>query len=172
MAGASISSRISCSSDTTKTRPPLSPHPPPPPPTSLPACSYGYKNAASSHCFLEATSPLIETSASRIPWVAKLGSTEAGFHGPPTALRTPRSAGCVGLPPRPVVTLKLTPNGPAKWSCGFKSSVRQAIGGRRSHFRCLPNEDGFSATGDALAWAEAGNQQTGFRYDGTPRGGL
>jgi len=28
------------------------------------------------------------------------------------------------------------------------------------------DEDGFLRTGDALAWAEAGNQQTGFRYDG------
>ena len=39
------------------------------------------------------------------------------------------------------------------------------LAARRSHFRAF-DEDGFLRTADALQWADAGNRQRGFRYDG------
>jgi feruloyl-CoA synthase len=106
----------------------------------------------------------LETIGQRIPWVATLGSTEAGFmaaHRHSDAA----SAGCVGLPP-PGVTLKLTPMD-GKLELRVQSpSVTPGYWRRDDLTSDAFDEDGFLRTGDALAWAEAGNQQTGFRYDG------
>jgi feruloyl-CoA synthase len=106
----------------------------------------------------------IETVGKRIPWVAILGSTEAGpiaAHRHSAAV----SAGCVGLPP-PGVTLKLTPTD-GKMEVRVQSpSVSPGYWRRDDLTSDAFDEDGFLRTGDALDWAEAGNQQTGFRYDG------
>ena len=103
----------------------------------------------------------LETIGQRIPWVATLGSTEAGFmaaHRHSDAA----SAGCVGLPP-PGVTLKLTPMD-GKLELRVQSpSVTPGYWRRDDLTSDAFDEDGFLRTGDALAWAEAGNQQTGFR---------
>jgi feruloyl-CoA synthase len=100
----------------------------------------------------------------RIPWVAVLGSTEAGFiagHRHSDAM----SAGCVGLPP-PGVTLKLAPTD-GKLEVRVQSpSVTPGYWRRDDLTSDAFDEDGFLRTGDALDWAEAGNQQSGFRYDG------
>jgi feruloyl-CoA synthase len=106
----------------------------------------------------------IETVGKRVPWVAILGSTEAGpiaAHRHSAAV----SAGCVGLPP-PGVTLKLTPTD-GKMEVRVQSpSVSPGYWRRDDLASDAFDEDGFLRTGDALDWAEAGNQQTGFRYDG------
>jgi feruloyl-CoA synthase len=106
----------------------------------------------------------LETIGECIPWVAMLGSTEAGpiaAHRHSAAV----SAGCVGLPP-PGVTLKLTPTDD-KLELRVKSpSVTPGYWRRDDLTSDAFDEDGFLRTGDALDWAEAGNQQTGFRYDG------
>jgi feruloyl-CoA synthase len=104
------------------------------------------------------------TVGERIPWVAVLGSTEAG---PITAHRHSdvASAGCVGLPP-PGVTLKLTPTD-GKLELRVQSpSVTPGYWQRADLTSDAFDEDGFLRTGDALDWAEPGNQQKGFRYDG------
>ncbi len=106
----------------------------------------------------------LQTIGQRIPWVAILGSTEAGFiaaHRHSDAV----SAGCVGLPP-PGVTLKLTPMD-GKLEVRVQSpSVTPGYWRRDDLTADAFDEDGFLRTGDALDWAEAGNQQSGFRYDG------
>src|SRR5258705_2883845 len=106
----------------------------------------------------------LETIGQRIPWVAILGSTEAGFisaHRHSDAM----SAGCVGLPP-PGVTLKLTPTD-GKLELRVQSpSVTPGYWRRDDLTSGVFDEEGFLRTGDALDWAEAGNQQSGFRYDG------
>jgi feruloyl-CoA synthase len=106
----------------------------------------------------------LETIGVRIPWVAVLGSTEAGFiagHQHSDAM----SAGCVGLPP-PGVTLKLAPTD-GKLEVRVQSPSVTPGYWRRDDLTSDPfDEDGFLRTGDALDWAEAGNQQSGFRYDG------
>jgi feruloyl-CoA synthase len=106
----------------------------------------------------------LETIGERIPWVAILGSTEAG---PITAHRHSAavSAGCVGLPP-PGVTLKLTPTD-GKMELRVQSPSITAGYWRRDDLTSDAfDEDGFLRTGDALDWAQPGNQQAGFRYDG------
>src|SRR6266403_1429523 len=106
----------------------------------------------------------LETIGERIPWVTILGSTEAGFiaaHRHSDAV----SAGCVGLPP-PGVTLKLTPTD-GKLELRVQSpSVTPGYWRRDDLTSGAFDEEGFLRTGDALDWAEAGNQQSGFRYDG------
>jgi feruloyl-CoA synthase len=106
----------------------------------------------------------LETTGERIPWVAVLGSTEAGFisaHRHSDAA----SAGCVGLPP-PGVTLKLTPTD-GKLELRVQSpSVTPGYWRRDDLTSDAFDEDGFLRTGDALDWAEAGSRQSGFRYDG------
>jgi feruloyl-CoA synthase len=106
----------------------------------------------------------LETIGKRIPWVGVLGSTEAGFisaHRHSDAM----SAGCVGLPP-PGVTLKLTPTD-GKLELRVQSpSVTPGYWRRDDLTSDAFDDDGFLRTGDALDWAEAGNQQSGFRYDG------
>jgi feruloyl-CoA synthase len=106
----------------------------------------------------------LETIGERIPWVAVLGSTEAGFmaaHRHSNAA----SAGCVGLPP-PGVTLKLTPTD-GKLELRIQSpSVTPGYWRRDDLTSDAFDEEGFLRTGDALDWAEDGNQQSGFRYDG------
>jgi feruloyl-CoA synthase len=104
------------------------------------------------------------TVGERIPWVALLGSTEAGMM---TAHRhsDAASAGRVGLP-SPGVTLKLTPTD-GKLELRVQSpSVTPGYWRRDDLTSDAFDEDGFLRTGDALDWAEAGNQQSGFRYDG------
>jgi feruloyl-CoA synthase len=100
----------------------------------------------------------------RIPWVAVLGSTEAGFiagHRHSDAM----SAGCVGLPP-PGVTLKLAPTD-GKLEVRVQSpSVTPGYWRRDDLTSDAFDEDGFLRTGDALDWAEAGSRQSGFHYDG------
>jgi feruloyl-CoA synthase len=106
----------------------------------------------------------LETIGERIPWVGVLGSTEAGFiaaHRHSDGM----SAGCVGLPP-PGVTLKLTPRD-GKLELRVQSpSVTPGYWRRDDLTSDAFDEEGFLRTGDALCWAEAGNQQSGFRYDG------
>ena len=106
----------------------------------------------------------LDTIGERIPWVAILGSTEAGFIAAHQHSDT-MSAGCVGLPP-PGVTLKLTPTD-GKLELRVKSpSITPGYWRRDDLTSDAFDEDGFLRTGDALDWAEAGNQQSGFRYDG------
>ncbi len=99
-----------------------------------------------------------------IPWVAILGSTEAGLitaHGH----SEDASAGCVGLPP-PGVTLKLIPTY-GKLELRVQSPCVTPGYWRRDDLTSDAfDEDGFLRTGDALQWADAGNRQRGFRYDG------
>jgi feruloyl-CoA synthase len=99
-----------------------------------------------------------------IPWVALLGSTEAGLitaHGH----SADASAGCVGLPP-PGVTLKLTPTH-GKLELRVQSPCVTPGYWRRDDLTSDAfDEEGFLRTGDALQWADAGNRQRGFRYDG------
>jgi feruloyl-CoA synthase len=104
------------------------------------------------------------TVGERIPWVGLLGSTEAGMI---TAHRhsDAASAGRVGLPP-PGATLKLVPID-GKLEVRIQSpSVTPGYWRRDDLTHAAFDEDGFLRTGDALDWAEAGNQQSGFRYDG------
>jgi feruloyl-CoA synthase len=104
------------------------------------------------------------TVGERIPWVALLGSTEAGMI---TAHRhsDAASAGRVGLPP-PGVTLKLVPID-GKLEVRVQSpSVTPGYWRRDDLTHAAFDEEGFLRTGDALDWVEAGNQQSGFRYDG------
>jgi feruloyl-CoA synthase len=106
----------------------------------------------------------LETIGERIPWVAVLGSTEAGFISAHRHSDT-ISAGCVGLPP-PGVTLKLTPTD-GKLELRVQSpSVTPGYWRRDDLTSDAFDEEGFLRTGDALDWAEDGNQQSGFRYDG------
>jgi feruloyl-CoA synthase len=104
------------------------------------------------------------TIARPIPWVALLGSTEAGLitaH----AHSEDASAGCVGLPP-PGVTLKLIPTD-GKLELRVQSPCVTPGYWRRDDLTSDAfDEDGFLRTGDALRWADAGNRQRGFRYDG------
>jgi len=99
-----------------------------------------------------------------IPWAALLGSTEAGLitvHGHSEYA----SAGCVGLPP-PGVALKLTPTG-GKLELRVQSPCVTPGYWRRDDLTSDAfDEDGFLRTGDALQWADPGNRQRGFRYDG------
>jgi feruloyl-CoA synthase len=106
----------------------------------------------------------LETVGRRIPWWGLLGSTEAGLM---TAHRHSgtASAGCVGLPP-PGATLKLVPTD-GKLELRIQSpSVTPGYWRRDDLTADAFDEDGFFRTGDALQWAEPGNQQGGFRYDG------
>jgi feruloyl-CoA synthase len=106
----------------------------------------------------------LETIGERIPWVGVLGSTEAGFVAAHRHSDT-LSAGCVGLPP-PGVTLKLVPTD-GKLEVRVQSpSVTPGYWRRDDLTSDAFDEDGFLRTGDALDWAEAGNRQSGFRYDG------
>src|SRR5258707_2022260 len=106
----------------------------------------------------------LETIGERIRWVSILGSTEAGFISAHRHSDT-ISAGCVGLPP-PGVTLKLTPTD-GKLELRVQSpSVTPGYWRRDDLTSDAFDEDGFLRTGDALDWAEDGNQQSGFRYDG------
>ena len=106
----------------------------------------------------------LETTGARIPWVAVLGSTEAGFISAHRHSDT-ISAGCVGLPP-PGVTLKLTPTD-GKLELRVQSpSVTPGYWRRDDLTSDAFDEEGFLRTGDALDWAEDGNQQGDFRYDG------
>lgn len=104
------------------------------------------------------------TVGERIPWVALLGSTEAGMM---TAHRhsDAASAGRVGLPP-PGVTLKLAPTDGKLELRVQSASVTPGYWQRDDLTSDAFDEDGFLQTGDALDWAEAGNQQSGFRYGG------
>src|SRR5258708_7558607 len=106
----------------------------------------------------------LETIGQRIPWVAILGSTEAGFisaHRHSDAM----SAGCVGLPP-PGVTLKLTPTD-GKLELRVQSpSVTPGYWPRADLTSGPFDAEAFLRTRDAVDWAEAGNRQSGFRYDG------
>src|SRR5712672_3088405 len=106
----------------------------------------------------------LETIGQRIPWVATRGWSEAGCmaaHRHSDAM----SAGCVGLPP-PGVTLKLTPMD-GKLELRVQSpSVTPGYWRRDDLTSDAFDEDGFLRTGDALQWADAGNRQRGFRYDG------
>ena len=99
-----------------------------------------------------------------ISWVALLGSTEAGLitaHGH----SEDASAGCVGLPP-PGATLKLIPTH-GKLELRVQSPCVTPGYWRRDDLTSDAfDEDGFLRTGDALQWADAGNRQRGFRYDG------
>jgi feruloyl-CoA synthase len=106
----------------------------------------------------------LETIGERIPWVSLLGSTEAGLiAGHRHSVAAP--AGCVGLPP-PGVKLKLMPTD-GKLEVRVKSpSVTPGYWRRHDLTSEAFDEDGFFRTGDALDWAEAGNRQSGFRYDG------
>jgi feruloyl-CoA synthase len=105
-----------------------------------------------------------DTVGEPIPWMALLGSTEAGFvvaHRHNDAA----SAGRVGLPP-PGVTLKLTPMD-GKLELRVQSPCVTPGYWRRADLTSEAfDEDGFLRTGDALGWAEPGNRQAGFRYDG------
>jgi feruloyl-CoA synthase len=106
----------------------------------------------------------LETIGQRIPWVGVLGSTEAGFiaaHRHSDGL----SAGCVGLPP-PGVTLKLTPTDGKLELRVQGPSVTPGYWRRDDLTSDAFDEEGFLRTGDALDWAEAGNRQSGFCYDG------
>ncbi|MDB5513809.1 MAG: feruloyl-CoA synthase [Tardiphaga sp.] len=106
----------------------------------------------------------LETIGRRIPWWGLLGSTEAGLI---TAHRHSgtASAGRVGLPP-PGATLKLVPTD-GKLELRVRSpSVTPGYWRRDDLTADAFDEDGFLRTGDAVQWAEAGNQQGGFRYDG------
>jgi feruloyl-CoA synthase len=106
----------------------------------------------------------IVTTGRPAPFWGVLGSTEAGLI---TAHRHSgtASAGRVGLPP-PGATLKLVPTD-GKLELRVKSpSVTPGYWGRSDLTADAFDEDGFLRTGDALQWAEAGNQQGGFRYDG------
>lgn len=106
----------------------------------------------------------LETTGRRVPWWGVLGSTEAGLM---TAHRHSgtASAGRVGLPP-PGAILKLVPVDD-KLELRVKSpSVTPGYWGRSDLTAEAFDEDGFFRTGDALQWAEPGNQQGGFRYDG------
>src|SRR5262249_12437492 len=102
----------------------------------------------------------LETIGQRIPWVAALGSTEAGLiaaHRHSEAA----GAGCVGLPP-PGVTLKLTPLD-GKLELRVQSpNVTPGYWRREDLTSEAFDEDGFLRTGDALAWADAGNPKIGF----------
>jgi feruloyl-CoA synthase len=99
-----------------------------------------------------------------IPWVALLGSTEAGLitaHGH----SEDASAGCVGLPP-PGVMLKLAPTD-GKLELRVQSPCATPGYWRREDLTSDAfDEDGFLRTGDAVRWADAGNRQRGFAYDG------
>jgi feruloyl-CoA synthase len=124
-----------------------------------------YSGASIAQHICDAVDELaLETIGARIPWVAILGSTEAGFiaaHRHSDAV----SAGCVGLPP-PGVTLKLTPMD-GKLEVRVQSpSVTPGYWRRDDLTSDAFDKDGFFRTGDALDWAESGNHQSGFRYDG------
>jgi feruloyl-CoA synthase len=106
----------------------------------------------------------LDTIGQRIPWVAVLGSTEAGFIAGHLHSDT-MPAGCVGLPP-PGVTLKLTPTDGKLELLVRSPSVTPGYWRRDDLTSDAFDEDGFLRTGDALDWAEAGNEQSGLRYDG------
>jgi feruloyl-CoA synthase len=106
----------------------------------------------------------LETTGRCAPWWGVLGSTEAGLI---TAHRHSgaASAGRVGLPP-PGATLKLVPTD-GKLELRVRSpSVTPGYWRRDDLTADAFDEDGFFRTGDSLQWAEPGNQQGGFRYDG------
>lgn len=106
----------------------------------------------------------VETTGRRVPWWGLLGSTEAGLMTAHRHLGA-GSAGRVGLPP-PGVTLKLIPTD-GKLELRVQSPCVTPGYWRRDDLTADAfDEDGFLRTGDALQWAEAGNQQGGFRYDG------
>lgn len=99
-----------------------------------------------------------------IPWVALLGSTEAGLITA-DGHSEDASAGCVGLPP-PGVTLKLMPTD-GKLELRVQSPCVTPGYWRRDDLTSDAfDEDGFLRTGDALQWADARNRQRGSRYDG------
>jgi feruloyl-CoA synthase len=88
--------------------------------------------------------------------------TEAGLI---TAHSQNASAGCIGLPP-PGVTLKLVPTD-GKLELRVQSPcVAPGYWGRDDLTRDAFDQDGFLRTGDAVQWADAGDRQRGFRYDG------
>jgi feruloyl-CoA synthase len=93
-----------------------------------------------------------------------LGSTEAG----PISLywhSHVAPAGMVGLPV-PGVTLKLTPTD-GKLEARIQSpSVTPGYWRREDLTSAVFEEEGFLRTSDALDCLDAGNRQSGFRYDG------
>jgi feruloyl-CoA synthase len=124
-----------------------------------------YSGASISQPVCDAFDELaLETTGRRVPWWGLLGSTEAGLM---TAYCHSgiASAGRVGLPP-PGVILKLVP-ADGKLELRVQSpSVTPGYWRRDDLTADAFDEDGFFRTGDALQWAEPGNQQGGFRYDG------
>lgn len=105
-----------------------------------------------------------DTTGAPIPWMAVLGSTEAGFVAA-NQHSDNASAGRVGLPP-PGVTLKLAPVD-GKLEARVQSPCVTPGYCRRDDLTSAAfDEDGYLRTGDALQWVDAENQQCGFRYDG------
>ena len=106
----------------------------------------------------------VATIGAPVPWLTLLGSTEAGLI---TAFQHSDAgpAGRVGLP-APGVSLKLVPTD-GKMELRVQSpSVTPGYWRRDDLTSEVFDEDGFLRTGDALDFADAGNRQAGFRYDG------
>jgi feruloyl-CoA synthase len=106
----------------------------------------------------------VATIGETVPWMTLLGSTEAGLI---TAFQHPDAAwaGRVGLP-APGVSLKLVPTD-GKMELRVQSPCVTPGYWRRDDLTSdVFDEEGFLRTGDALDFADAGNRQAGFRYDG------
>jgi feruloyl-CoA synthase len=124
-----------------------------------------YSGASIASHVCEAFNELaVATIGEPVPWLTLLGSTEAGLI---TAFQHSDggSAGRVGLP-APGVSLKLAPTD-GKMELRVKSpGVTPGYWRRDDLTSEVFDEDGFLRTGDALDFADAGNREAGFRYDG------
>jgi feruloyl-CoA synthase len=124
-----------------------------------------YSGASIASHVCEAFNELaVATIGEPVPWLTLLGSTEAGLI---TAFQHPDagSAGRVGLP-APGVSLKFVPTD-GKMELRVQSpGVTPGYWRRDDLTSEVFDEDGYLRTGDALDFADAGNREAGFRYDG------
>ncbi|MGJ4946059.1 feruloyl-CoA synthase [Bradyrhizobium sp. HKCCYLS1011] len=121
-----------------------------------------YSGAALPHSVFDGFAELARATIGHVvPWLAALGSTEAGL----ITARLGASPNDIGLPACGV-DLKLVPVD-GKWEARVKSpSVTPGYWRRHDLTEDAFDAQGFLRTGDAVAWIEPGRPEAGLRYDG------
>jgi feruloyl-CoA synthase len=123
-----------------------------------------YSGAAMPQSVLDGFAELACATIGRsVPWVAALGSTDAGLIT--LQLGGGASSGGIGLPAHGV-DLKLAPVD-GKWEARVRSpSVTPGYWRRPDLTEAAFDEQGFFRTGDAVTWIAPGKPAAGLRYDG------
>jgi feruloyl-CoA synthase len=105
-----------------------------------------------------------ETVGEAVPMLTSLGSTETG----PSAISVTAKAcapGVVGIP-NPGVVVKLVPNGEKLEARLTSPSITPGYWRQPELTRAAFDEEGYSRLGDALRFADDGDPELGFLFDG------